>query len=108
MIHFKYPISSSGESNPSLKDFSSGYFDPPRMPFYYFVEKAYLCTSIKKSEQINAVNLQQLKLFDNSILNIFNQRIVPSLIRLADDLTSKEAGWETNIGDKQNVNKYIN
>ena len=37
-----------------------------------------------------------------------NQRIVPSLIRLADDLTGKEAGQEANIGDKKNVNKYIN
>ena len=37
-----------------------------------------------------------------------NQRIVPSLIRLVDDLTGKEVGWETNIGDKKNVTKYIN
>ena len=37
-----------------------------------------------------------------------NQRIVPSLIRLADDLTGKEAGQETQIGDKIYVTKYIN
>jgi hypothetical protein len=41
-------------------------------------------------------------------IHLYNQRIVPSLIRLADDLTGKEAGWETTIGDKQNVNKHIN
>ena len=41
-------------------------------------------------------------------IQFHNQRIVPSLIRLMDDLTGKEAGWEANIGDKQNVTKYIN
>ena len=41
-------------------------------------------------------------------IHLYNQRIVPSLIRLVDDLTGKEAGWETNIGDKKNVNKHIN
>ena len=41
-------------------------------------------------------------------IQFHNQRIVPSLIRLADDLTSKEAGRETNIGDKKHVTKYIN
>ena len=41
-------------------------------------------------------------------IHLSNQRIVPSLIRLADDLTGKEAGQETNIGDKKNVTKYIN
>ena len=43
-----------------------------------------------------------------SRVHLYNQRIVPSLIRLVDDLTGKEAGWETNIGDKKNVNKHIN
>ena len=41
-------------------------------------------------------------------IHFHNQRIVPSLIRLADDLTGKEAGWEANIGDKKHVTKYIN
>ena len=41
-------------------------------------------------------------------IHFHNQRIVPSLIRLVDDLTGKEAGREANIGDKQNVTKYIN
>ena len=35
------------------------------------------------------------------------QRIVPSLIRLVDDLTGMEAGRETTIGDKNNVTKCI-
>jgi len=43
-----------------------------------------------------------------SHIHFHNQGIVPSLIRLADDLTGKEAGWETNIGDKNNVTKHIN
>ena len=41
-------------------------------------------------------------------IHLYNQRIVPSLIRLADDLAGKEAGQEANIGDKKNVTKYIN
>ena len=41
-------------------------------------------------------------------IQFHNQRIVPSLIRLVDDLTGMEAGWETKIGDKNNVTKYIN
>ena len=43
-----------------------------------------------------------------SHIHFHKPRIVPSLIRLADDLTSMEAGWETNIGDKNNVTKHIN
>ena len=41
-------------------------------------------------------------------IHLYNQRIVPSLIRLADDLAGKEAGQEANIGDKKNVTKHIN
>ena len=41
-------------------------------------------------------------------IHFYKPRIVPSLIRLADDLTGKEAGWETKIGDKNNVTKHIN
>ena len=36
------------------------------------------------------------------------KRIVPFTTRLAGDPTSKEAGWETTIGDTKHVNKYIN
>ena len=41
-------------------------------------------------------------------IHFHKPRIVPSLIRLADDLTGKEAGQETKIGDKNNVTKHIN
>jgi hypothetical protein len=44
----------------------------------------------------------------NLIHRIFNQRIVPSLIRLVGDPSGKEAGWETNIGDTKHVNQHIN
>ena len=43
-----------------------------------------------------------------SHIHFHKPRIVPSLIRLADDLTGMEAGWETKIGDKNNVTKHIN
>ena len=44
----------------------------------------------------------------NLMDRIFNQRIVPFIHRLAGDPSSKEAGWETNIGDTKHVNKHIN
>ena len=112
MMHFKFNIYSFCEEFFFLKQFSSGFLDPPGIPFQNFVRIASICTSIRCYVINLAVNLTNSKLRKILISIIFfnksNQRIVPSLIRLADDLTGKEAGWETTIGDKQNVNKHIN
>jgi hypothetical protein len=48
------------------------------------------------------------QIFTKSCSLFFNQRIVPSLIRLVGDLFGKEAERETNIGDTKHVNKHIN
>jgi hypothetical protein len=44
----------------------------------------------------------------NLMHRLIHQRIVPFVHRLAGDPTSMEAGWETNIGDTNHVNKHIN
>jgi hypothetical protein len=44
----------------------------------------------------------------NLMHRLIHQRIVPFIHRLAGDPTGKEAGWETNIGDTNHVNKHIN
>jgi hypothetical protein len=36
------------------------------------------------------------------------KRITPFIHRLVSDPIGKEAGWETNIGDTNHVNKHIN
>ena len=45
---------------------------------------------------------------DQKYIRFLNNRIVPFIHRLAGDPSSKEAGWETNIGDTKHVNKHIN
>jgi len=112
IVHFKYNISSLTKVYLSLKQFPSGFLDPPGIPFQNFVKKALFCTSNRYSSPNIVLILSNYKLRKIPIrikfIRKLNQRIVPSLIRLADDLTGKEAGQEANIGDKQNVNKYIN
>jgi len=112
IVHFKYNIPSLTEVYLSLKQFPSGFLDPPRIPFQIFVKKALFCTLNRYSSPNIVLILSKYKLRKTPIqikfIRKLNQRIVPSLIRLADDLTGKEAGQETNIGDKKNVNKYIN
>ena len=112
MVHSEYNISSLRKVILSLKQFPSGFLDPPGIPFQKFVKIALICTSIRHLLLNSVPGLTNYKLRKKpSQIKVFrksNQRIVPSLIRLADDLTGKEAGWETNIGDKKNVNKHIN
>ena len=112
MMHLKFNIYSFCEAIYFLKKFPSWFLDPPGIPSQNFVQIALPSTSIRYYLINVVVNLTNSKLRKIPIsiifLNKLNQRIVPSLIRLADDLTGKEAGWETTIGDKQNVNKHIN
>lgn len=112
IVHLKYNISSLTEVYLSLKQLPPGFLDPPGIPFQVFVKKAIFCTLNRYSSPNIVLILSSYKLRKTPIrikfIRKLNQRIVPSLIRLADDLTGKEAGWETNIGDKNNVTKHIN
>ena len=106
IVHFKYNIPSPREVNLSLKQF------PPGIPFQKFVTKTLFCTLTTYLPLYIVLRLSIYKLRKTPIRIKFirksNQRIVPYLIRLADDLTGMEAGWETKIGDKNNVTKHIN
>ena len=112
IVHFKYNIPSLTEVYLSLKQFPSGFLVPPGIPFQKFVNKTPFCTLTTYLPLYIVLRLSNYKLRKTPVrikfIRKLYQRIVPSLIRLADDLTGKEAGQEANIGDKKNVNKYIN